>query len=316
MKTVYKLLAAIIITGILAGCAPAPEKAGSVRLLITGNYGAEQVFNREVDLSAGQTVMDVLQQNLDIETGYGGGFVSAINGLGRGTGSEEGGKDWFYYVNGVLAAEGASDYLPDAGDVIWWDYHDWDNSFFVPAVTGCFPQPFVSGYGGGNPGVLVLTPGECGALGRQVCELLVGLGVGEVQSMPYEEDLITNREKITVVVAPWPLLSESEYWQQLIQLRERAGWFVELKPGEFSSMDGAGKVVKNYRAGTGAVLATANGLGDRTPLWLITALDVQTLGDTVRALVENWESLNRTFGVLVVDGKMVSLPASGDGGRR
>ncbi|MEW9124912.1 MAG: DUF4430 domain-containing protein [Thermotaleaceae bacterium] len=52
-------------------------------------------------------------------------------------------EDWFYWVNGILAPVGVAEYRPQAGDEIWWDYHDWNMTMFVPAVIGSYPHPFI-----------------------------------------------------------------------------------------------------------------------------------------------------------------------------
>ena len=51
-----------------------------------------------------ETVMRMLERRFDVKTRYGGGFVESINGQ-TGTSSQ---RDWFYYVNGVQAPEGAA----------------------------------------------------------------------------------------------------------------------------------------------------------------------------------------------------------------
>ena len=52
--------------------------------------------------------MRLLQRNFEVETRYGGGFVQEIEGV---AGGREGGRrvDWFYYVNGIEADEGAAE---------------------------------------------------------------------------------------------------------------------------------------------------------------------------------------------------------------
>ena len=51
-------------------------------------------------------------------------------------------SDWFFYVNGIEASEGAARASSSDGDRVWWDHHDWDAAMRVPAVVGSFPEPF------------------------------------------------------------------------------------------------------------------------------------------------------------------------------
>ena len=48
-------------------------------------------------------------------------------------------RDWFYYVNGVLAPRGAATTAVHRGDRIWWDLHDWRATDTIPAVVGSYP---------------------------------------------------------------------------------------------------------------------------------------------------------------------------------
>ena len=52
--------------------------------------------------------MRLLQRSFDVETRFGGNFVQEIDGV---AGGREGGRrvDWFYYVNGIEASEGAGE---------------------------------------------------------------------------------------------------------------------------------------------------------------------------------------------------------------
>src|ERR1035438_9172896 len=54
-----------------------------------------------------ETVMSLLMRNVTVSTKYGGGFVQSIDGL---SGGSEGGqpRDWFYFVNGIEASQGAA----------------------------------------------------------------------------------------------------------------------------------------------------------------------------------------------------------------
>ena len=84
-----------------------------------------------------ETVMRLLQSRHDVETRFGGKFVEAIDGVeGSGGG---GTRDWFYFVNGILADRGAADWEVDAGDVIQWDNRDWSATQRIPAIVGAYP---------------------------------------------------------------------------------------------------------------------------------------------------------------------------------
>ena len=96
--------------------------------------------------------MSLLQRNRRVGTRFGGGFVASIDGL---TGGTQGGRpvDWFYFVNGVLAPEGAAATNVHPGDHIWWDRRDWSQTNTVAAVVGSYPEPFLNGLGGKLNGI-------------------------------------------------------------------------------------------------------------------------------------------------------------------
>ena len=117
-------------------------------MTVTRDFGTREVGTGSADpIPGGETVMRMLQRDFDVETRYGGGFVQQINGI---AGGREDGRpvDWFYYVNGILADDGAAAHKLAAGDDVWWDHHDWGASADVRAVVGAFPEPFLSGVGG------------------------------------------------------------------------------------------------------------------------------------------------------------------------
>ena len=130
------------------GLGAGESEDGGATLTVTRDFGTREVGTGEADpIPGGETVMRMLQRDFDVETRYGGGFVQQINGI---AGGREDGRpvDWFYYVNGILADEGAAAHKLTAGDDVWWDHHDWGASADVRAVVGAFPEPFVSGVDG------------------------------------------------------------------------------------------------------------------------------------------------------------------------
>ncbi|MBA2476715.1 MAG: DUF4430 domain-containing protein [Actinobacteria bacterium] len=125
---------------LLAGCGAGGEE-GTASLWITRDRGARVLFQGEVP--AGVTVMQALRREAEVETGFGGRFVEAIDGL---EGSQE--RDWFYFVNGVEADRGATDYRLRDGEIAWWDYRRWTGEPEIGVVVGAFPEPFLHGYDG------------------------------------------------------------------------------------------------------------------------------------------------------------------------
>jgi len=139
---VRRLAAAALALAALAGCGSTHTK-GSATLWITRDRGQHVLLAGKV--KAGQSAMQALQHEAKVETSYGGRFVQSIDGV---SGDRSAQRDWFYFVNGYEADQGAADYMLHPGDVEWWDYRSWKNAIHVPVVVGAFPEPFLHGYAG------------------------------------------------------------------------------------------------------------------------------------------------------------------------
>ncbi|MEG6616819.1 DUF4430 domain-containing protein [Peptococcaceae bacterium 1198_IL3148] len=288
-----------------------PSTTPTATLWVTRDFGAQTIAASQVAVGDGGTVMDILKGHTKLETQYGGGFVSAINGLASGyTGPDKIKRDWFYYMNGIMTSVGAADYLPTPGEVIWWDYHDWGNTLFTPAVIGAYPQPFVGGYQGKYAGTLILTTAGCEQQGQQLAQYLRSIGVKNVEQKPYNEQLLLADNKITVVVGLWQQLAADSYWQGLQQQRKKTGLFAELTADYFAALNIQGQQHQRYQNNTGAIVATGSGMGDATPLWLVTGVDDAGLAGAINVLTNNPGTIKQCLGALVVDGKVVPLPVA------
>ena len=124
-------LAALLFACALAACggnsssAPATQAGSatqaepSAAVLITADCGAT-VVTPKTPVDAGETAMRSLDRVADIESDS--GLVTAIEGV-----EQDADKNvfWLYYVNGKLAQKGAAEVKLEAGDVEWWDLHNW-----------------------------------------------------------------------------------------------------------------------------------------------------------------------------------------------
>lgn len=307
-KLVVLLMAMVLILG---GCSSPPDIAtGEVNLLITRDFGEEVIFAEDIKLDTQTSVMELLNQHLDIETEYGGGFVNGINGLTSGYTNtiEKEKSDWFYFINGIMTDVGATEYFPTSRDSIWWDYHSWGDIPFTPAVIGAFPQPFLNGYQGKNPGTLILVGEGCEEWGASLRDYLKKAGVADIEVADYQEGLAADREKITIVLALWEELSESSFWKGAQDHRDKTGLFAELDTDAFYSLNEKAERQNVYDEDVGAILSTGMGMGDSTPLWFLTGIDRKGLGAAVEVLIRHEDRISRKFGVLVTESEVIDLP--------
>ncbi|HJW74399.1 MAG TPA: DUF4430 domain-containing protein, partial [Thermoleophilia bacterium] len=124
-----------------AGHRPA---AAEVRLVVTRDLGASVLVDIVAPATDGLTVMRLLAEHTTVDTGYGGQFVSGINGLRStfGSVSSAAAADWFYWVDGIMADVGADAWKLHSGETVWWDYHRWAGAMFIPVTLDAFPAPF------------------------------------------------------------------------------------------------------------------------------------------------------------------------------
>lgn len=288
-----------------AGCGVGPgQKAGDVQIIVTRDYGARELLRVDAPEQGGDdTVMRLLQRNADVKTRYGGGFVQSIDGL---AGGREGGRpvDWFYYVNGVEAEEGASSTKVHDGEQIWWDRHDWGAAQRVPAVVGSFPEPFKTGIDGKRLPVRI----ECSDVKAKACDAVSDafqkLGIVAARG---GLGTASGEETLRVVVGPWAdVESLDQVAASLAKGPKASGVFARFEDEgrTLATLDAQGRTVQRLGAGTGLVAAGRD--GENPPTWLLTGTDAAGVDSAVTALDES--ALQEKFALAVSQGRGVSLP--------
>jgi hypothetical protein len=300
------LVAALAALIALAGCGLGPGRAPSgVRLSVTSEFGAHSLLSASAPRVRGQeTVMRLLEGNSrSVSTRYGGGFVESIDGVSGG--HEDGDPvDWFYYVNGVQASQGAAETDVHPGDRIWWDRHDWSQAESEPAVVGSFPEPFTSGIEGKRWPVRVECTQPASASCHTVARKLTALGVPVALAAPSGA---AAPETLRVLVGPFASLSDDSSAQLLEGGPRSSGVYGRFAPGgdTLSLLDPRGRTVRTLGAGAGLIAATRH--GEDAPMWLITGTDSSGVQLAASNLTEG--SLRDRFALaLTPTGEALSLP--------
>lgn len=111
-----------------------------VRVVVTQDMGTRVLQDENVTLPEGATAMDAIREIATVETAYGGGFVTAIDG--RESRHPDADVDWFYHVDTHLADTGAASYTLTDGDLVLWDHRPWNRTMTLPHVlTGLDTWP-------------------------------------------------------------------------------------------------------------------------------------------------------------------------------
>jgi hypothetical protein len=299
-------LAALALAAGLAACGlGAGEDAERVSLVVTRDFGASTMGSTTRDTEGDDTVMRFLQRRFDVRTRFGGGFVQAIEGV---SGGREDGRpvDWFYYVNGIEADEGAAATRLHAGDRVWWDRHDWGAAMGVPAVVGSFPEPFRSGADGKRLPTQVACTDDAGAACDEVKRRLADAGV-KVGSAALGAS--GGSEILRVLVGPWASVREDGVARRIERGPAVSGVFARLdsQARQITVLDARGTVAARLGARSGLLAATR--LREQRPTWVVTGTDDAGALAAARALDER--ALRNRFALAIGGGRAVSVPAPG-----
>jgi len=284
----------------LAGCGlGAGSKPSAVALLVTQGFGAQTIVSNSAPKIVGaDTVMRMLERNATVTTRYGGGFVQSVDGLAGG-----GGRDWFYYVNGVEQQRGAAATRLHNGDHVWWDRHDWSATADVPAVVGSFPEPFADGYGGKRLPLRI----ECTQPSEKTCSAVEGVFAG-MKMIASLGCLLCSPENqsLRVVVGPFDTLTSDPAAEQLTGLPARSGVYARFTDGgrRLELLDQDGRVATTAGAGAGLIAATR--FHGQPPVWYVTGTDAAGVSAAVQAF--NAQTLDDHFAIALVADAAIPLP--------
>jgi hypothetical protein len=298
----------VLLAAALAGCGiGAGERTGRISLVVTRDFGNRplQGSPATVDAPGGETAMRALQRGFDVKTRYGGGFVQSIAGLSGGRG---GGRpvDWFFYVNGIEAPEGAASTPLHGGDVVWWDRHDWGAAMRVPAVVGAFPEPFRHGRDGKRLPVRIECTSDAGAACETVQRRLADEGVVAAEA-PF--GALAGKETLRVLVGPWRQVRDDADARRIERGPAASGVYARLTADgrRMSVLDPRGRVVRTLFDGTGLIAATAS--EDLPPVWIVSGTDDAGLELAARNLTP--DALNDRFAVALADDLPIAIPQVG-----
>ncbi len=294
-------LGALALTGCGLGAGPAPSV---VHLTVTHDFGAAVMHSLTAPKVSGQeTVMSLLMRNATVSTRYSGGFVQSIDGLPGG--SERGQPvDWFYYVNGVEAPQGAAATNVHPGDHIWWDRHDWSQTDGVPAVVGSFPEPFLNGLGGKRLPVRV----ECQVVSGEACRTVTARlrAEGVPAAVAALGSGVGASHTLRVAVAPWTAVQGDPSVQGIERGPRASGVYARFSAngGALTLLDQNGRATRTLAAGAGLIAATRS--GEDAPVWVVTGTDMA--GVTVAAGAFAADKLDNRFALAVSARGAFALP--------
>ncbi len=288
-----------------AGCGLGPGRGtADVSLTVTRGFGASKLGTaRERRVPGSETVMRMLERSFRVKTRYGGGFVQSIDGRS----GDAARHDWFYYVNGSEAPQGAASTAVHRGDRIWWDLHDWTVTNSVPAVVGSFPEPFVHGIGGKRLPTTVECATDASTACSRVSAALKAVGV------PVANQLLgagSGTDSLAVLVGTWRDLRPLIVANLIAHGPSRSGVYARFAGAGGQSLrllDPRGRVVRTLGSGAGLIAATSDNVSE--PAWLITGTDLTGVSAAAAALTP--ARLRDHFALAVRGGSDLPVPLRG-----
>lgn len=313
------VLMVVFLLAVLGACASTPpvsitvdSVSDSVRIVISRDFGRTIVSDKIVEIKKKSNAMSALQQAAQVETSYGGSFVEGIDGLrSEYSGVKSNKQDWFYYVNGLVANTGALEYPLHNGDIVQWDFHNWEYRQLVPAMIGHFPQPFLSGSRGKIFPTLVVYQEGWDKQAGDIQRYLKESGVEKVEIRLSEQ--LSDAEKAThnlIIVAG----QQNQLVSDLNKEWKRLGFSAYFESADLVTIDSKGKIKSRFQNGTGFIQATQNpwnpnGIGaDENTVWVISGCDQIGINSAVECLIQKPGDWQCSYGVITQRGEIIKMP--------
>jgi hypothetical protein len=248
----------------------------------------------------------------ELETKYGGGFVSSINGISSEyEGASKNRKDWFFYINGIASSLGANDYILKDGDIEHWDFRDWSYQPSVPAIIGTFPQPFRNGYQDKLKPTVVVYEEPFLEEALSVADKLKELGVSGVSAQTCGQLPDETKESSNLIIIAE---RSNELISELNSAHKRLGFYVYIEQNKLITLDAGGNLSQEFGTGCGLIQATQNpwhpnGIASgESVVWMVTGTDDNGVRDAAATLAENHEGLRNAFAIVIKDKNIVKIP--------
>jgi hypothetical protein len=322
LKSRLVLLMPLLVLALLCGCrTQSPAEGGlfpsgdgikdRVTIAITRDFGKELMLERSAEIDIDTSALEALESIADIETKYGGGFVSSINGIGSAYSGSNGQKnDWFFYINGISSNVGAADYLLRAGDIEHWDFRDWGHQRAVPAIIGDYPQPFRSGFGYRVAPTILVFEEPFASEAESLLQKLKTDGVVQAAAVRHDRLSGEDRENNNLIIIAGP---ENTLVVELNEIHKKLGFYVHIESGRIIVLDDSGSVSREYGPGCGLIQATQNpwnpkGTGAcENVVWMVTGADEDGVKSAAQAIYDG-DSLRHACAAIVSGGEVVKIP--------
>jgi len=307
-----KIIALIFILMVLQGCqsVATDNTSGKATVILSEDFGHLKTVE-SVKLPREETALEVTQRIFEVKTAYNGGFVNSIDGQVSGYTNQKRSvkKDWFYYINGTAAVVGAGDYFIDSGDVIQWDFHQWDNGQYSQVIIGAYPKNFTKGYEGQQLPIHLYSNIEKKFISKSLSKELALEKAHSISS--FDESDMDNSQRHTIIIGSWSDLKDNQGLKEILvnYKKWRLPMTIENNVLKLFSWDYSD--VRSKKTGA-IIVATQKSYGALGTLWLVIALDDASLEAAVDYLSKDSEALQGFVGAYITKDTIVPLPIEGE----
>jgi len=286
------------------------EDSATITISATTNFGKSILFSKELMIEGGESAMDVLNEVADITCIYGGGFVESINGVkSQFAGGEGEKKDWFYYINGMLASVGATQYKLHSGDIEHWDFHDWRLDRMVTAIIGDYPEPFLHGYNGRVAETSIVYADEFYEAATGLQQSLEKQGVSISMKRFEELSEYEKRSHNLILIDTY----ENELIAELNANADQLGWFIEFDGKYIITLDETGEKDTSFDHG-GVILATQNPWNPKgnwhceNVVWVVTGVTHEDVVTASEILITSNEEIKNCTSIILAKRTIYKVP--------
>ncbi|WP_455278536.1 DUF4430 domain-containing protein [[Eubacterium] cellulosolvens] len=284
------------------------DKSIKVTITITKYFGKELLLEETIPVAQDISALEASKQIAEIETKYGGGFVSSINNVSSSYPNTQ--YDWFFYVNGFLSRTGASDYMVMNGDSIVWDYHRWDGSQFQSAILGSYPKYFTNGYSGEISVTIIAYEKEFATEAENLRKSLSEKSKIDVKSKIINELSESEESSSNLIILAKP---SNQLVSELNEIHKRIGFFAFFNEDIIKVIDQKGELYNHYES-AGLIQISQNiwnpkgNLACENVVILISGTEEDLIKKSVGILIHGMNQYNHAFGLVITETEVIQIP--------
>ncbi len=283
-----------------------------IRMVVGLDFGKQVLLDDVLEVKAGTSALEALIQVADITTAYGGGFVTSIQGIKSGYIQQPSSRnDWFLYINGLLSNTGGLSYSLYDGDIVFWNYMNWNFRQSVTALAGDIPHYLIYGYGGKVKPTIIVYEQHYQQLAQELASSLSAQTVADVSIRSYPEISQSEKENSNLIIIGdhdfEPVALSYSIW-------DRVGLFCRYHNNMLEVYDTNGNMSASYQSKAGVIQALQNPYNPRgtracqNVMYVISGTDSQGIAAAVNLLITQPAGIELLAGCVVYQQVVFPLP--------